>query len=54
MNKEQIIEYMKKKVEEIVKQNLQENFNDAKLVNSKAVTKEIIKELKKVMSNENQ
>ena len=39
MNKEQIIEYMKKKVEEIVKQNLQENFNDAKLVNSKAVTK---------------
>lgn len=53
MNKEQIIEYMKVKVEEIVKQKLQENFNDVKQVNSKIVTKEIIRELEKVMKDEN-
>ena len=54
MSKEEIIEYMKKKVEEIVKQKLQENFNDAKQLNAKVVTKEIIKELEKVMNDENQ
>ena len=53
MNKEEIIEIMKKKVEEIVKQKLQENFNDVKQVNAKVVTKEIINELEKVMKDEN-
>lgn len=53
MTKEEIIEYMKSKVEEIVKQKLQENFNDTKQVNSRVVTKEIIQELEKVMENEN-
>ena len=43
----------KGKVEEIVKQKLSENFNDTKQVNTKVVTKEIIKELEKVMSDEN-
>lgn len=52
MNKEEIIAVMKVKVEEIVKQKLAENFNDTKQVNTKVVTKEIIKELEKVMSNE--
>ncbi len=52
MNKEEIIAVMKVKVEEIVKQKLSENFNDTKQVNTKVVTKEIIKELEKVMSNE--
>ena len=52
-NSSQIIEYMKSKVEEIVKQKLQENFNDTKQVNSRVVTKEIIQELEKVMENEN-
>ncbi len=53
MNKEEIVEYMKEKVEEIVKQKLQENFNDVKQLNSKVVTREIIKELEKVMKDEN-
>lgn len=53
MNKEEIIAIMKVKVEEIVKQKLSENFNDIKQVNTKVVTKEIIKELEKVMSDEN-
>ena len=52
MSKEKIIEYMKVKVEEIVKQKLQENFRDIKQLNSKVVTKEIIKELELVMANE--
>ncbi|MBR3885710.1 MAG: hypothetical protein IKJ33_04545 [Clostridia bacterium] len=53
MNKEEKIDVMKGKVEEIVKQKLSENFNDTKQVNTKVVTKEIIKELEKVMSDEN-
>ena len=53
MTKQEIIEHMKVKVEEIVKQKLQESFNDTKQVNTKVVTKEIISELEKVMKNEN-
>ncbi len=53
MNKEEKIEAMIKKVEEIVKSKLQENMNDVKQVNTKVVTKEIIKELEKVMNDEN-
>lgn len=53
MTKEEIIDYMKKKVEEIVKQKLAESSNDTKQVNTKVVTKEIIRELEKVMNNEN-
>ena len=54
MNKEEKIEIMKEKVEEIVKQKISENFSDAKQINAKVVTKEIIKELEKVMKDEDQ
>lgn len=53
MNKEEVIKYMEIKVEEIVKQKLQENFNDTKQVNAKVVTREIINELQSVMNYEN-
>ena len=53
MNKEEKIEIMKVKVEEIIKQKLSESFNDTKQINKKVVTKEIIKELEKVMNDEN-
>lgn len=52
MNKEQKVDVMKEKVEEIVKQKLAENFNDTKQVNTKVVTKEILNELEKVMKDE--
>lgn len=54
MTRDEKINVMKDKVEEIVKQKLSENFNDTKQVNTKVVTKEIIKELEKVMNDENQ
>lgn len=54
MTRDEKINVMKAKVEEIVKQKLSENFNDTKQVNTKVVTKEIIKELEKVMNDENQ
>ena len=53
MNKNEKIDYMKIKVEEIVKQKIAESLNDVKQVNTKVVTKEIIKELEKVMQDEN-
>ena len=53
MTRDEKINVMKAKVEEIVKQKLSESFNDTKQVNTKVVTKEIIKELEKVMNDEN-
>lgn len=51
-SKEEKIEKMKVKVEEIIKQRLAESFNDSKQMNVKVVTRDIIKELEKVMNDE--
>lgn len=52
MTNEQIIEVMIDKVEEIVRNKVKEDFNEAKAVDRKIVSKAIINELEAVMKDE--
>jgi len=53
MTNEQIVEIMKDKVEEIVRNKVKEDFNEAKPTDRKTVSKAIISELEEVMKDEN-
>lgn len=53
MTDKEIVEIMKGKVEEIVREKVKENFNTAKTPDKKGVAKAIISELEKVMKDEN-
>lgn len=52
MTDEQIVEIMKSKVEEIVRNKAKEDFNEAKATDKKTVSKAIICELEEVMKDE--
>lgn len=52
MNDEQIIEIMKVKVEEIVRNKVKNDFGEAKSVDRKNISRAIISELDKVMKDE--
>ena len=53
MTNEQIVEVMIDKVEQIVRNKVKEDFNEAKAVDRKIVSKAIITELEAVMKDEN-
>ena len=53
MTNQEIVEVMKTKVEEIIRNKVREDFNVAKPVVRKGVSKEIINELEQVMKDEN-
>lgn len=53
MTNQEIVEVMKEKVEEIVRNKVHDDFDAAKPVDRKTVAKAIIEELEKVMSDEN-
>lgn len=53
MSDEQIVSIMIEKVEEIVRNKVKENFNEAKSGERKLVSKAIISELEAVMRDEN-
>lgn len=53
MTNQEIVDVMKEKVEEIVREKVHDDFNTAKPNDRKTVSKAIIDELEKVMSNEN-
>ncbi len=53
MNDTKIIEIMKEKVEEIVRNKVKEDFNEARPTDRKNVSRAIISELDRVMQDEN-
>ncbi len=52
MSNEKIVEIMIDKVEEIVRNKVKEDFNEAKTTDRKTVSKAIINELEAVLSDE--